>query len=125
MPQTGQTYIVTFQNAHLNWGTLRYTGSREPIEGEAYIQIPANIAYGFEILKGSTYNCVSSDGSFATILRASGNQADARYAKQFESDGNLKILGNWLFNVCHAQVGDSMEVRWSSPHDIILTYCPQ
>jgi hypothetical protein len=124
MPKTGDSFVVELKEAHLNWGTHRYTNSRDQIDGEGYIQIPANIAYSLGISNGSVYNCTSSDGQYNHPLRASGNQSDPRYAKQFQSDGNLKLLGGWLHQVCNAKVGDRVKVRWTSPNDIIITYIP-
>lgn len=125
MPQTDQNYTVEFKQAHLNWGIHRHTNTRDLIPGEGYIQIPAPEAYEFDIRRGSTYNCTSSDGLFNCILRAAGNQSRPTYAKQFESDGSLQILGNWLRDICHAEVGDSIQVYWTSPHDIVLTFISQ
>lgn len=122
MPNTGDSYTVTLKEAHLYWGTLRYTDSREPIDGEVYIQIPAHIAYDLNILKGDVYDATSSCGSFHYRLRASGNQSDPDYAKQFQSDGDLKVLGTWLHGICHAQVGDQVKVYWDSPSSVILTH---
>lgn len=44
MAKRGDSYIVTLEKAHLEWGTHRYTGSRGLVYGEGYIQIPANVA---------------------------------------------------------------------------------
>lgn len=122
MPNTGDSYQTMLKSAHLHWGTLRYTDTREPIDGEVYIQIPANDAYRLNILKGSVYHATSSCGNFRCRLRASGNQSDPNYAKQFQSDGDLKVLGAWLHGICHAQVGHQVEVYWDSPTSVILTY---
>lgn len=125
MAHAGQSYVVVLKKAHLDWGEHRHTNTRDRIEGESYIQIPSSIANEFNIRRGDTYDCISSDGLLNTVLRAAGSQSDGIHAKQFESDGNLKILGSWLHNDCHAQVGDSIEVRWVSPDDIMLTYCQE
>lgn len=122
MPNCGDSYTVTLKEAHLNWGTLRYTDTREPIYGEVYIQIPAHIAYNLNIRKGDVYDATSSCGNFHCRLRASGNQANADYAKQFQSDGDLKVLGHWLHEICHAQVGHQVNIFWNSPSSVTLTY---
>lgn len=121
-PNTGQSYTITLKDVHINWGTHRNTATREPIEKEAYIPIPADIAYKYNILKGDKYNCVSSDDLLETILLASGNQSDPKFAKQLESYRDLKILGKWLHNICHAKAGDKIKVLWTSPKDMEITF---
>ncbi|WP_053375554.1 hypothetical protein [Paenibacillus sp. FJAT-27812] len=125
MPSAGDRYRVTIKEAHLNWGTHRYTNTRPRRGNESYIQIPAAHAYSIGIRAGSTYNCVSVEGTLNTTLLASGQQSDPLYAKQFESMGDLTILGNWLHNVCRASVGDKIDVYWITPTDMELTFIRQ
>jgi hypothetical protein len=122
MPSAGDRFRVTIQDAHLNWGTHRHTTTRTPIDHESYIQIPADVARSFGITSGSTYDCTTVEGTLRTTLLASGRQHDPTFAKQFESQGGLKIFGNWLHNVCHAKVGDEIDVHWITPTHIELTF---
>ena len=39
MPKSGDSYIVQLRDNHLAWGTYRYTDSRAPRTGEAFILI--------------------------------------------------------------------------------------
>lgn len=130
MANTGDSYIVTIKRPHLEWGEYRHTGSRGIVYGEGYIKIPASEAYRFNLLNphGTNYqdiwgenlfNCVSADGSFRCILRAQGNQADWRFAKQFAGDNNLKAIGDWYYSM-GAKEGDKVKVTWTSPTDIVI-----
>ena len=49
MAQAGQNYTITLQQAHLEWGTHRYTDSRGVVYGEGYIPIPDREARMFNI----------------------------------------------------------------------------
>ncbi|MNP54997.1 hypothetical protein D3C76_1495980 [compost metagenome] len=109
----------------MNWGTHRYTATRIRRGNESYIQIPAAQAYSIGIRAGSTYSCTSVEGTLNTTLLASGQQSDPCFAKQFESQGDLTILGNWLHNVCRANVGDKVDVHWITPSHIELTFIRQ
>lgn len=40
MARAGQNYTITLRQAHLEWGTHRYTNSRGVVYGEGYIPIP-------------------------------------------------------------------------------------
>lgn len=131
MAQKGNSYTIVLKQPHLEWGVHRYTNSRGTVYGEGYIPIPAAYARAFNLLNqnGTNYsdvlgenlfNCVSADGLLAGILRAQGNSgAGDIYAKQFSGDGDLKALGDWFYAV-GANVGDRIEVRWTSPTDIVI-----
>lgn len=130
MAKAGDTYTITLKEPHLAWGEYRYTNSRGTVFGEGYIPIPAADAYRLHLLNqnGTKYrdvlgenlfNCVSLDGTFRGVLRAQGNQADNRFAKQFAGDKNLKALGDWFYNI-GADVGDQVSVTWLSPTNIII-----
>lgn len=41
MAKAGDYYTITLKKSHLDWGTHRYTGTREEIPGEGYIPIPS------------------------------------------------------------------------------------
>ena len=49
MPNTGDSFITTLKQAHLQWGSHRYTDSRGIVFGEGYLQIPAYIARNLNI----------------------------------------------------------------------------
>lgn len=127
MPNTGDKFITTLLQAHLEWGEYRHTGSRGVVYGEGYLQIPSEHAYAFEITndKGTTrsqvYNFNTSDGFITRgSLKASGNQSKPDYAKQFHGNGDLKLLGDWYSHL-GAQVGDRIEIEFISPTEILLT----
>lgn len=129
MAKAGDSYVVTLKKTHIEWGTHRYTGSRNQIYGEGYIPIPSSYAYRFDLLNSNgtgyrdvlgknIFNCRSVDGLYQGTLRAQGcREAGDVYAKQFSGDGNLKSLGTW-FSQIGAVVGDKIKVCWISPTDI-------
>lgn len=128
MAERGDNYTVSLRPSHLDWGTYRYTDTRDTIPGEGYIPIPSSIAHnlnlknrngtgGIDILGVNIFNCVSVDGYFRGQLRAQGNQYDKRYAKQFAGNKNLKALGDWFYEM-GANVGDEVNVTWISDTDI-------
>lgn len=131
MANAGNTYIITLCKSHLEWGTLRYTNSRDQIYGEGYIPIPADYAHSYgllnnngtgyrDILGKNIFYCRSADGLFEGILRAQGcRKAGDKYVKQFSGDGNLKALGTWFAQI-GAIVGDRIRVSWVSSTDIVI-----
>ena len=133
MAVTGNSYIVEIKEAHLNWGTHRYTNSRGMVYGEGYIQIPKQHARSFniynnnfqsdDILGINVFNCSSTDGFLHNVeLKACGSSsAGDIYAKQFQGNGSLQTIGAW-YNYIGAQVGDHVEVTWTSPYDIVIRH---
>lgn len=133
MAVTGNSYIVEIKEAHLNWGTHRYTNSRGMVYGEGYIQIPKQYARSFniynknyqndDILGINVFNCSSTDGFLNNIeLKSCGSSyAGDIYAKQFQGNGCLQTIGAW-YNHIGAQVGDHVEVTWTSPYDIVIRH---
>lgn len=127
MPNTGDSFITTLLQAHLEWGEHRHTNSRGIVIGEGYLQIPAEFAYQFDITNNS-FLARSAEYDFSTAdhfligekLLASGNQHRSEFAKQFQGSNNLKLLGNW-YNHIDAQIGDQIEIRFISPTEILLT----
>lgn len=129
MAIAGDSFVVTLGNTHVGWGTRRYTGSRDRIQGECYIPIPASNARSFHIYNsnyGSTglgYNeffATSVDGYFSGRLKASGcSKAGDIYAKNLHGSGDLKALAGW-FNHVGMQTGDRVRVNWVSPTEITL-----
>lgn len=128
MPKAGDFYISTLKDAHLKWGTHRYTTTRKRIYGEGYLQLPRNIAKDLNIFNSNKtganniYNVNSSDGYLVNVeLKATGSMRKGDiYAKQFNGSGNLKILGSWYAHIS-ATEGDQIKVEWTSPTDITLT----
>ncbi len=133
MAVAGNSYIVEIKEAHLNWGTHRYTNSRGIVYGEGYIQIPKQHARSFniynnnfqsdDILGINVFNCSSTDGFLHNVeLKACGSSsAGDIYAKQFQGNGSLQTIGAW-YNYIGAQVGDHVEVTWTSPYDIVIRH---
>ena len=129
MAVTGDSYIVELKPAHLKWGVYRYTESREPRKGEAYLPIPRDIACSFGLYNGNKtgkkdvlgvnlFNCNSKDGLFEGLFKSQGSsRAGDVYAKQFSVKGNLKSLSKW-YETVGAQEGDRVRVTWTSPTDI-------
>lgn len=133
MPRQGDSYTIPLGPAHLGWGEHRYTDTRERVAGEGYIPIPkehaqaygiynSNQCGGQDVLGVNIYNCRSEDGFFNGQLKAQGvARAGDVYAKQFSGNDDLRAIGSW-FAHCNAQVGDHVEVRWTSPNDIVIRH---
>lgn len=131
MAVAGDSYTIILNQAHLEWGTHRYTGSRGLVYGEGYIPIHSDIAHSFNLYNSNfqntglgynEFNCISADGFFEGVLKSSGcsHKGDI-YAKNLHGSGNLRALGNW-FAYCNAQVGDHVEITWTSPTDIVIRH---
>lgn len=132
MANIGDSFITTLREAHLGWGELRYTNTREIIYNEGYLQIPARIARRLNIYNSNQNNgndeyginlfyCNSSDGFLDNVtLKAAGcSNAGDVYAKQFQGSGDLKLLGRW-FNNINAQVGDRIQITWTDTNSIFI-----
>jgi hypothetical protein len=127
MPKTGDSFIVTLGPSHLGWGRYRHTKSRPQISGEGFLPIPARYAKAMNItnsngVDNTLYNCNSSDGNLknVTLLAQGGSKAGYKYAKNFAGKGNLKLLGTWFTSI-GAKIGDKIEIKFTSPTDILLT----
>lgn len=127
MPNTGDTFITTLKQAHLEWGVHRHTNSRGIVFGEGYLQIPASIARNLNITNSNSpnnnvYLCSSNDGFLNNVnLKATGcSHAGSIYAKQFHGSGNLQLLGSWFHHI-NAQIGDQVRIDFISPSEILLT----
>lgn len=127
MPNTGDSFITTLKQAHLQWGSHRHSNSRGIVYGEGYLQIPASIARNLNITNSNSknnniYNCTTSDGYLNNVsIKATGcSSAGNIYAKQFHGSGNLQLLGGW-FNHINAKIGDKIKIDFISPIDIMLT----
>lgn len=127
MPSAGDTFTIELKKSHLEWGIHRYKFTRKRIHGEGYLPIPRSRAKAFSIFNsnhrngGYICNCSSADGFLNNVsLKATGsNKRGDVYAKQFQGNGNLRILGNW-YNAIGAVVGDHIKLTWISPTDIII-----
>lgn len=128
MPTTGDFFITKLKQAHLQWGAHRHTNSRGIVIGEGYLQIPADVAYRLEItndkgvhIRSQEYTFSTSDGFLINgTLKASGNQSNTQYAKQFHGSGNLQLLGDWFAHI-DAQIDDEIRVYFINPTEILLT----
>ncbi|NGY86945.1 hypothetical protein F6Y05_21495 [Bacillus megaterium] len=129
MPRTGDQFVTILKKAHLQWGTHRHTSTRGIVYGEGYLQIPKSEARNIGIYNSNgnnnnnsnihIFNCNSADGFLVnSSIKASGSStANDIYAKQFQGNGNLRLIGDW-FNHVNAQVGDKVKITWTSPTDI-------
>ncbi|MBL1220293.1 hypothetical protein JET18_05555 [Chryseobacterium sp. L7] len=127
MPSTGDSFITTLKQAHLEWGNHRHTLSRGIVYGEGYLQIPAFIARDFDITNSNSqnnniYTCSSSDGFLTNVqLKSTGcSRAGSIHAKQFHGSRNLKLLGSWYAHI-NAQIGDKIRIDFISPTEILIT----
>ncbi|GIN98104.1 hypothetical protein J6TS1_39740 [Siminovitchia terrae] len=125
MPRTGDTFTTTLKQAHLEWGSHRHTNTRGTVYGEGYLHIPRQVAISLDIYNSNypganiIYTCNSVDGFLHNAsLKASGSSvAGDVYAKQFQGNGNLQLLGQW-FSHMNAQIGDQVRIVWTSPSEI-------
>ena len=97
MANAGDTFTVELNQAQLEWGTFRFTGSRGLRYGEGYLKIPKPVALnlqlfngnhtnGYDILGENIFHATSADGLFTGTLRSEGcSNAGDPYAKQFAS----------------------------------------
>lgn len=125
MPKSGDSYIVQLRDNHLAWGTYRYTDSRAPRTGEAYLPIPVQRAREFGVYNENTTNGddVLGENIFYCVtlrdyLKAQGcSSAGDIYAKQFAIADDLKGLGRW-YRAVGAESGDSVRVTWISSTEV-------
>ena len=131
MPNNGDTYVVEIQQAHLEWGTYRHTNTRNAIYGEGYIQIPASVARRLEIFNrkhpnnSAIYSCSSTDSYLnnALLLASGNNSGGPHFAKQFQGQGNLQLIGDWYHHV-NAQVGDQVRIFFTGSNSMIIEHIP-
>jgi len=123
MPIAGDHYSIVLKQAHINWGTHRYTDTRDKISGEGYVPIPSQYARKFNIQKGSCFTAVFADGYPSFRMRAAGNAAaDEILAKQFQGDGDLKAFGRWYAS-CNATIGDRVSVTFIDSNTVQFELC--
>ncbi|MEK5230497.1 hypothetical protein MHB42_01855 [Lysinibacillus sp. FSL K6-0232] len=116
MDRTGSFMSVELKHVHLNWGTTSNSGTRRRDEFEVYIPIPIDDARRLELRRGLTFYVNNQEFK----LRASGSQAED-LGKNFESDGNLKLLGRYLKIELGAQPGDIVTIYWESNTEVSIT----
>lgn len=130
MAQTGDTYTVPLEPAHLNWGEYRNSTNRDIIPGEGYIRIPKDFAVNHEIFNsnhdpaGFGYNLFhasSTDGFLenVTLLAQGCSTAGNVYAKQFSVQGDLQMIGAWYANQ-QATTNNSVKVTWTNENTVTL-----
>lgn len=120
MERTGKYIDAVLQRVHLNWGTTGLTDGarRNRHELEVYIPISSSKAEYLELRRGEEFNV--SDCDFK--LRASGSQGTNRqYGKNFESSGNLRLLGSHLKNVMGLTPGCTVRVEWISEDTVKIS----
>lgn len=128
MANIGDNFITTLKDAHLRWGTHRYTNSRTRIYGEGYLQVPRKEAKRIDLYNSNKvnanniYKVSTSDGYFKDLdFKAQGSMRKGDiYAKQFSAHGDLKLLGDWYSHI-GATKGDKIKIEWTSPTEILLT----
>ena len=133
MANPGDSFIVMLTPSQLGWGNERYTDSRDIRYGEGYLSIfhtyavqfglyNSNYTSGADVFGKNIFHCVSSDGLLNCELKSQGCvSAGDKYAKQFAGNDNLRALGDWYSKI-GANVGDKINVYFSSPNDIELTH---
>ncbi len=131
MAKAGDQFTVELGDTHVSWGTHRYTNSRDTVYGEVFIKIPKQYAIAYSLFNGNNkatglgfneFNCKTADGLFEWVVKTSGcSKAGDIYAKNLHGSGNLRALGEWLY-VINAQVGDHVEVTFTSSTDVVLRH---
>lgn len=59
MPKAGDSFIVTIQPSHIDWGDKPRNPTNRPIiAGESYVAIPVGYARMYDIFRGTTYNAL-------------------------------------------------------------------
>ena len=119
MPKENDYYIIKLKESHLkDWGTHRYTNTRERIDSESYIPIPKAKAEKYNILnnnqskKNTIYTAKFKDTDVEIEVLASGSsKAGDKYAKQFHGKGNLKALTPG-YEALGVQVGDEIKITF-------------
>ena len=119
MPKKHDSYIVELKESHLkNWGTHRYTNTREKRDSESYIPIPMSKAKEYNILNSNQsedniiYTAKFKNTDISIEVLASGStKAGNKYAKQFHGKGNLKALTPG-YEALGVQVKDKIKVTF-------------
>jgi len=128
MAKKGDSFTTTLKDAHLKWGSHRYTKTRKTIYGEGYLQVPRkeakqlNLHNSNKANANNIYKVSTSDGYLSNVeFKAQGSMRKGDiYAKQLSASGNLKVLGDW-YSHTGASKGDQIKIEWTSPTEILLT----
>ncbi|KAA9179315.1 hypothetical protein F6X86_05295 [Enterococcus durans] len=117
MDRTGKYFDVILKDAHLNWGRKGITNGlpRNRHKLESYIPICSQVAKELLLIRGQRFNVYGCDFQ----LRVSGSQGkDKRYGKNFESAGNLKLLGEHLKQKLHLYPESKIRIEWIDSNTI-------
>ena len=128
MAKIGDNFITTLKDAHLKWGTHRYTNSRKTIYGEGYLQVSRKEAKKIDLYNSNKvnanniYKVSTNDGYLKDVeFKAQGSMRRGDiYAKQLSASGDLKRLGDWYSHI-GATKGDQIKIEWTSLTDILIT----
>ena len=119
MPRANDELIVDFDHIHLNWNERPNT-KRRPFE--AYIPIRINDARRLELLRPCPNYHVQ--GTNFSIFAGGSQGSNHEYGKNFESRGDLTLLGIFLINHLHASVGDRVRVFWATDTEVTISLVP-
>ena len=107
------SYYVRLKEVHINW-----THNTGPKRGkEAYIPIPAEYAYAYEIKKGTAISCQCMGTEEIVNLKAAGSQGRREYAKQFQGNNNLRVVYD-LYDA-HQAVENDYVIVWFFDNNFI------
>lgn len=133
MPNAGDCFQVQLSNTHISWGTHRYTDSRDSIQCEVYLPIPAKYARSYDIYNSNHDDATAlginlykfkafsdKEEVISGVLKSQGcvTKGDV-HAKNLSGHGNLKLLSPWI-HAAGITVGDTVEVLFTSPTSIEL-----
>lgn len=120
MKRNGKYLDALLKDVHLNWGTTGHTdgAQRNRDKLEAYIPISSSDASALELTRGLNFDVEGCDFQ----LRSSGSQGlNNQYGKNFESSGDLKLLGRHLKDVMKLVPGCTVRVAWISEDRVTIT----
>lgn len=131
MPQAGDSFVITLNDAHLDWGEHRHTNTRDAIPGEGYIPIPKEHAVRFNIFNSNRaggnplyeFRTLNGDIMSGTLLAQGCSSAGNEYAKQFSGHGDLKLVGRWYASV-NASPGGHVKITFTASNSLTLEYQP-
>lgn len=119
MPRLGDSFETELREAHLEWGTTAREGTRNRNPLESYIPISAPNARRLNIKRGQEYSVLGADFT----VYAGGSQCED-HAKNLESRGDLTLLGAFLRDTLHVQLGDTVRVEWVTNSEVSITRVP-
>lgn len=116
MPQINDYFTAPLKNVHVHWGN-RPNYQRNPYE--AYIKIDMPTARRLQLLKTGPDYLV--EGQSFYVFPGGSQGACHEYGKNLESRGDLTLLGHYLIDELHAQVGDTIRVTWVTTTSVRIT----